>query len=216
VRRRAVKGGKARQGALVEVPLHTNPTATCRTTVGNFRVEIFLKEMPVTASNFIDLVQRGFYNGLNFHRVVPGFVCQFGCPYSKDPHSPVAGTGGPVKGTEFKVLDGSRRRCVRHGGHIPDEFPGELSNTQGTLAMANMGMANTGGSQFFINVNDNSYLDWFDDRAEARHLVFGRVIEGFEKVLQITGADRDRRDMPIKPITMLAMRLDEDDPEGAA
>merc|ERR1711871_1930475 len=72
-----------------------NPTAVFETTLGTFSAELYLDRVPRTASNFIDLAQSGFYNGLHFHRVIPGFMNQFGCPYSKDPHSPDAGTGNP-------------------------------------------------------------------------------------------------------------------------
>ena len=71
--------------------------------MGTFKLEIFLDRVPITASNFIDLAQSGFYNGIHFHRVIPGFMDQFGCPYSKDPHNPRSGTGGPPDGT-FKNL----------------------------------------------------------------------------------------------------------------
>eukprot|EP00408_Alexandrium_pacificum_P009855 CAMPEP_0171222444 /NCGR_PEP_ID=MMETSP0790-20130122/35266_1 /TAXON_ID=2925 /ORGANISM="Alexandrium catenella, Strain OF101" /LENGTH=73 /DNA_ID=CAMNT_0011688389 /DNA_START=80 /DNA_END=298 /DNA_ORIENTATION=- len=71
-----------------------NPTATFDTTMGTIKAEIFLDRVPISASNFIDLAQTGFYNGLHFHRVIPNFMNQFGCPYAKDPKSSRAGTGG--------------------------------------------------------------------------------------------------------------------------
>merc|ERR1719183_1140246 len=80
-----------------------NPTTHFVTTKGEFTAEIFLDRVPITASNFIDLVQTGFYDGLHFHRVIPGFMNQFGCPHSKDPKSSRAGTGNPPDG-EFKNL----------------------------------------------------------------------------------------------------------------
>ena len=80
-----------------------NPVATFDTTMGSFKAEIYMDRVPRTASNFIDLVQTGFYNGIHFHRVIPGFMNQFGCPYARDPHHPGAGTGGPDDG-EFKNL----------------------------------------------------------------------------------------------------------------
>ena len=78
-----------------------NPIASFDTTAGAFKAEIFLDRVPRTASNFIDLARTGFYNGIHFHRVVPGFMDQFGCPNAKDPKSKRAGTGGPPDG-EFK------------------------------------------------------------------------------------------------------------------
>merc|ERR1719183_3039371 len=128
-----------------------NPTATFETSMGNIRCEIFLSQMPRTASNFIDLAKSGFYNGLHFHRVIPDFMDQFGCPYSKDPNSRRAGTGGPPDGT-FKNLKtgGTERRF--NGGNIQDENISRDSNAPGTLSMANTGSPNSGGSQFFLNV----------------------------------------------------------------
>ncbi len=73
-----------------------NPTALLETSLGNIRVELFTDKMPITAGNFVKLAKSGFYDGLHFHRVIDGFMLQFGCPYSKDPKSPRAGTGdGP-------------------------------------------------------------------------------------------------------------------------
>merc|ERR1719473_1515072 len=81
-----------------------NPVATLKTTMGDIEVELFMDKSPITVSNFIDLAQKGFYNDLHFHRVIPGFMDQFGCPYSKDPHSSNAGTGGPQGNSEFTNL----------------------------------------------------------------------------------------------------------------
>ena len=76
-----------------------NPTAVFDTTEGTFKIEVFLAEMPITAQTFISLAKDGFYDGPHFHRVIPGFMCQFGCPHSRDPNSSSAGTGGPPSGT---------------------------------------------------------------------------------------------------------------------
>ena len=84
-----------------------NPTATFETTAGDIKCEIFLDQMPVTASNFIDLANTGFYNGLHFHRVIPDFMDQFGCPYSKDAKSSRSGTGGPPDGTYKNLKTGA-------------------------------------------------------------------------------------------------------------
>ena len=70
-----------------------NPTATFETSLGTFTAELFADVMPITAGNFIKLAKEGFYNGLHFHRVIPNFMIQFGCPNSKDPNSRRAGTG---------------------------------------------------------------------------------------------------------------------------
>lgn len=122
--------------------------AKFETTMGEFTVELFTDTMPITAYNFIDLANKGFYNGLHFHRVIPNFMNQFGCPYSKDPTSGRAGTGGPDPNTTYEVPGkGTQKR--NSGGSIEDEFKNpscpKLSNEPGTLSMANTGQPNSGG-----------------------------------------------------------------------
>mmetsp|Transcript_27732 Transcript_27732/g.54434 ORF Transcript_27732/g.54434 Transcript_27732/m.54434 type:complete len:293 (+) Transcript_27732:91-969(+) len=185
--------------------MRANPVATFETTMGTFKAEIYLEEMPLTATNFIDLSKNGFYNGLHFHRIIPSFMAQFGCPFSKDPVSSRAGTGGPQGGTSFQV--GEKKVVRTRGGNIPDEFTAKLTNAPGTLSMANTGEPNTGGSQFFINVNNNSFLDFFEPQTPSKHPVFGTVIEGFDKVKQITEARRDRDDRPLFPIQMKSVTV---------
>jgi len=174
-----------------------NPVAEFETTLGTFRAEIFLDRMPITAKNFLGLARRGFYDGLHFHRVIRGFMIQFGCPYSRDPNSPRAGTGGPPHGT------------------IPDEFRDDarISNEPGTLAMANTGRPNSGGSQFFINTVHNAYLDWFTP-GPSRHPVFGRVIEGMEVVRAIEATPTDANDRPRVPVQVRHVRVIEDTGEA--
>ena len=97
-----------------------NPIATFSTSMGDIKCEIFLDQMPISASNFIDLANSGFYNGLHFHRVIPDFMDQFGCPKSKNPKAPDAGTGGPPDGT-FKNLKTGETEKRSNGGNIEDE-----------------------------------------------------------------------------------------------
>jgi cyclophilin family peptidyl-prolyl cis-trans isomerase len=160
-----------------------NPTALLETSLGNIKVELFTDQMPITAQNFIKLAESGFYDGLHFHRVIPKFMVQFGCPHSKDPKSPLAGTGdGP-------------------NGPIKDEFTAKISNEPGTLAMANTGDPNTGSCQFFINTVHNSFLDWFSP-GQSRHPVFGKVIEGMDVVKKIETTPTDGDDRPRTPVRM--------------
>lgn len=113
----------------------SNPVAKFKTSKGTFDVELFMDQLPITCSNFVDLSKSGYYDGLSFHRVIKGFMCQFGCPFSKDPNSARAGTGGPQGGSAFSLPDGST--VTRDGGgNIPDEFIGEISNDVGTISMA--------------------------------------------------------------------------------
>jgi cyclophilin family peptidyl-prolyl cis-trans isomerase len=160
-----------------------NPTATFDTTHGQFTAEIFLDKMPITSKNFLDLAKSGFYDGLHFHRVIKNFMIQFGCPYSKDPNSNRAGTGGPPH------------------GNIADEFKDDakLSNEPGTLSMANTGRPNSGGSQFFINTVHNDYLDWFTP-GQSRHPVFGKITGGMDvvKKIETTPANDSRPNPPVR------------------
>lgn len=169
-----------------------NPIAVFDTTEGTFKAELYLDKMPVTAQNFIDLANNGFYNGLHFHRVISNFMLQFGCPNSKDPKSPIAGTGGPPH------------------GNIQDEHPADhkISNEPGTLSMANTGMPNSGGSQFFINTVHNSYLDWFDTRTPSKHPVFGKVTDGMDIVQKIEASETDHRDNPIVPVQVRSITIE--------
>lgn len=166
-----------------------NPVATFETSLGTFKAEIFLDQMPITARNFLDLAKAGFYDGLHFHRVIKGFMVQFGCPHSRNPESPLAGTGGPPH------------------GNIPDEHTARISNEPGTLSMANTGRPNSGGSQFFINASHNAFLDWFTP-GQSRHPVFGRVIEGMEVVQAIEQTPTDGRDRPRTPVKTIRITTD--------
>jgi len=186
-----------------------NPTAVFETSMGMFKVELFLDQMPITVSNFIDLAKSGFYNGVHFHRVIPNFMCQFGCPKAKDPRSPMAGTGGPEDGTSYDVLDGSGKTITRQGGgNIPDEFTAKIPNAPGTLSMANTGRPNTGGSQFFINVKDNNFLNWFDQSTPSQHPVFGKVTEGYDLIVQISEVRTNNRDAPFEPVMMKSITIE--------
>jgi cyclophilin family peptidyl-prolyl cis-trans isomerase len=117
--------------------------------------------------------------------VIPDFMVQFGCPYSRDPRSRDAGTGDAP------------------GGRIKDEHPADakITNDVGTLSMANTGAPNSGSCQFFINTVHNSYLDWFTPGA-SKHPVFGKVTEGMDIVHKIerTPTDDDRPRTPVKMI----------------
>jgi cyclophilin family peptidyl-prolyl cis-trans isomerase len=167
-----------------------NPTATFETSMGTFKAELYVEEMPITAGNFVKLAESGFYDGLHFHRVIANFMLQFGCPHSKDPKSPRAGTGGPPHGT------------------IQDEHPAgfKASNEPGTLSMANTGAPNSGGSQFFINTVHNAYLDWFTP-GQSKHPVFGKVIEGMDVVHAIENTPTDGRDNPKTPVQMIRVTV---------
>merc|ERR1712050_666095 len=174
------------------------------TSQGTFEAEIYLDRVPITASNFIDLCQTGFYNGIHFHRVIPGFMDQFGCPHAKDASSRRAGTGGPPDGS-FKNLKTGATESRFNGGNIQDENISRDTNEPGTLSMANTGQANSGGSQFFLNVANNNFLDWFSP-GQSKHPVFGKVIEGYDVAVAISKAPT-RNDNPVTPIKMNSITI---------
>lgn len=177
-----------------------NPVALMETSLGNITAELFLDRVPLTVSSFVDLANSGFYNGLHFHRVISGFMCQVGCPHSRDPNNPRAGTGGPQDGVFRNLVTGAQERRF-NGGMIKDEFISRDSNQRGTLSLANTGSPNSGGSQFFINVADNSNLDWFT-AGQSRHPVFGRIFDGYETAVQISNVSTKRDDRPRQPVIM--------------
>ncbi len=162
-----------------------NPTALLDTSLGTIKVELFTDTMPVTAGNFIELAKSGFYDGLHFHRVISGFMLQFGCPHSRDPQNKRSGTGDSPR------------------GRLQDEHPSnaKFSNEPGTLSMANTGQPNTGSCQFFINTVHNAYLDWFSP-GPSKHPVFGKVIEGMDVVGKIEKVRTDGGDRPVEPVRM--------------
>ena len=139
--------------------------ASIQTSKGNLNIEFYEKDAPNTVANFIKLAKEGFYDGLVFHRVIPDFVIQGGCPYSKDMNDPKVGTGGPGYSIDCE-LDGDNQY-----------------HDTGVLSMAHAGR-NTGGSQFFIchNRQNTKHLD-------GNHTCFGKVIEGTEIIEQIAAGD---------------------------
>lgn len=169
-----------------------NPIAKFDTSLGSFSAEIYLDKMPITCQNFITLVNDKFYDGLHFHRVIKDFMIQFGCPHSRDPQSPLAGTGGPPN------------------GKIQDEHPADaqISNEPGTLSMANTGQPNSGGCQFFINTAHNDYLDFFTP-GQSKHPVFARIVSGMEVVNEISTTPTDGKDRPASPIEVTKISIEE-------
>ena len=167
-----------------------NPTATLSTSLGDVEIELFSDKMPQTAANFIKLAKAGFYDGLHFHRVIKGFMIQFGCPHSKDPKSARAGTGNAPDGT------------------IKDEHPenAKLSNEPGTLSMANTGRPDSGSCQFFINTVHNSYLDWFSPGA-SKHPVFAKIVSGMDVVKKIETTPTAAGDRPVTPVQMVKVTV---------
>ncbi|MCL5018763.1 MAG: peptidylprolyl isomerase [Candidatus Pacearchaeota archaeon] len=139
---------------------------------GDIVIELY-SDMPITAGNFKKLVEQGFYDGTIFHRIIDGFMIQGGDPTG-------TGMGGP-------------------GYEIKDEFKGNQKNARGTISMANAG-PNTGGSQFFINLVNNNFLD-------GKHPVFGKVIEGMDVVDEIAKVDTDGNDKPLENVVIISASI---------
>ncbi|MEN9621892.1 MAG: hypothetical protein RLZZ67_326 [Candidatus Parcubacteria bacterium] len=154
--------------------------AILHTNLGDITIA-FNPATPKTTENFIKLAKSGFYNGTKFHRVIKGFMNQTGDPLSKDDAQMARwGTGGP-------------------GYQFADEIGAENHNVPGTIAMANAG-PNTNGSQFFINVADNSFLD-------TKHTVFAMVTEGAEAVMAINNTKTGANDRPVEPVIITSIEL---------
>jgi cyclophilin family peptidyl-prolyl cis-trans isomerase len=142
-----------------------NPVVVLDTTKGTIKIEVFTTDVPGTGKNFIDLVGRGFYNGLSFHRYEPGFVIQGGCPKG-------TGTGGFID-----EATGRERR-------IALEVKKELKHDKaGMVAMARSNDPNSASSQFYITLAPATFLD-------MNYAVFGQVVEGLDAALQLRAGDK--------------------------
>jgi len=156
--------------------------AILHTNMGDISIE-FNPGTPKTVENFIKLAKSGFYDGTKFHRVIKGFMNQGGDPLSKDDSKKASwGTGGPGYQFADEIVEGSNK------------------NVPGTVAMANAG-PNTNGSQFFINVADNSFLD-------TKHTVFGMVTAGAEAVMAINAVETGEKDIPVEPVIIKSITLE--------
>jgi peptidyl-prolyl cis-trans isomerase B (cyclophilin B) len=163
----------------------TSQVAVIETKFGTIVIEFYDKDAPKTTANFIKLVKNGFYNGTTFHRVIPGFMIQGGDPLSKeDPKGPRVGSGGPGY-----LVDAEIKR----------------DHKRGTVATARTGGAGnpekkSSGSQFFINVKDNDFLN-------GDYTVFGNVIAGLEVCDKIVAVPRDAHDNPNEKVEMSKVSL---------
>ncbi len=160
--------------------MNKNPIVTMKTNQGVIKLELYPETAPNTVKNFIALINSGFYDGLIFHRVIPGFMIQGGDPEG-------SGMGGP-------------------GYSIPGEFAfngaqNDLRHTRGVISMARSGHPDSAGSQFFIMVEDAPHLD-------GQYAAFGKVIEGMEAADGIVSARRDRNDRPLEEQRMEAVTVE--------
>jgi len=153
------------------------------TTLGNFKIEFFEKEAPLSVANFLKYIDDGFFDGTIFHRVVPGFVIQGG-GFTEDMAQKK--TEPPVK----------------------NEADNGLNNERGTLSMARTNDINSATSQFFVNLKDNEFLD--HSRQNFGYAVFAKVTEGMDVIDRIaavkTGRKRGHEDVPVEAVVMKSVR----------
>jgi peptidylprolyl isomerase len=150
---------------MAEGTTETGKKVLLKTSMGDIILQLY-EDMPITAGNFQKLVEKGFYDGTVFHRIIDGFMIQGGDPTG-------TGCGGP-------------------GYAIKDEFTRKNKNDRSTISMANAG-PNTGGSQFFINLVNNNFLD-------SKHPVFGKVVEGLDVVDALGKVKTGANDKPVKEV----------------
>ncbi len=158
-----------------------NPRVTIEMQNGDrIEMELYPETAPNTVNNFIALVKAGFYDGLIFHRVIPGFMIQGGCPSG-------SGTGGPGYGIK--------------GEFASNGFKNDLRHTRGILSMARSAKPDSAGSQFFIMVDEAPHLD-------GDYCAFGKVVSGMEAVDRIVNAPADYNDKPLKAQRMKKVMVD--------
>ncbi|MBU3146035.1 peptidylprolyl isomerase [Clostridium sp. CF012] len=163
-----------------------NPIVTINMENGNIiKAELYPEVAPNTVNNFISLINKGFYNGISFHRVIPGFMIQGGCPEG-------TGVGGP--GYSIK------------GEFSSNKFKNDLKHSTGVLSMARSNDSDSAGSQFFLMVANSPHLD-------GSYAGFGKVIEGMEHALEIAKVERDFRDKPKQDQKIKSMSVETFDVE---
>lgn len=138
------------------------------------RLELYPEIAPITVENFLDLVNKGFYNGLTFHRIIPGFMIQGGDPSGN-------GTGGPGYSIKGEFKSNGVNNTVKH--------------ERGVISMARAFDPNSAGSQFFIMHKDAPHLD-------GEYAAFGKVIEGLDTVDEIASVETGFQDAPVKKVVM--------------
>jgi peptidyl-prolyl cis-trans isomerase B (cyclophilin B) len=169
-------GAWAADKAAEQTPTEKGPRAVIKTKLGDIEVKFFPDKAPKHVENFMKLAKSGFYNGTIFHRVIPGFMIQGGDPNTKDPNKKeLYGMGGP-------------------GHSVKAEF-NDIPHKRGIVSMARSSDPNSGGSQFFIVVEDSHFLD-------GKYTVFGEVVKGMGVADKIVNLSRDAKDNPLERVEM--------------
>ena len=166
-----------------------NPVVLMSTSMGDIRIELDAARAPITTKNFVDYVSAGHYDGLIFHRVIPGFMIQGG-------------------GMDVAMNEKKNRAPIKN------EAANGLKNDVGTIAMARTNVVDSATSQFFINVKNNDFLNHRSTAAaEFGYAVFGRVINGMDVIRSIekvpTGNKGHHQDVPMQPVTINSAKLEE-------
>ncbi len=156
------------------------------TTLGDIKIELFKDEAPITTENFLSYIKDGFFDGTIFHRVIPGFMIQGG-------------------GMTPDMMDKDTKKPIKN------EAKNGLKNGRGTLSMARTSAIDSATSQFFINVNDNTFLD--HGVRDFGYAVFAKVVEGMDVVDKIaavkTGKKGFHSDVPVEPVIIISAKLEE-------
>lgn len=168
--------------------LAANPVVEIKTSAGSFNVELYADKAPKTVDNFLQYVKEGFYSGTVFHRVIPNFMVQGG-------------------GFDKNYREKSTR------GPIPNEAANGLHNDVGTVAMARTPEPDSARAQFFVNVNNNAFLNFRDPSPQGiGYTVFGKVISGMAVVMKIVGTPTGaggpfQKDVPKKMVVIESVKL---------
>lgn len=166
-----------------------NPVVEMETSLGKVKIELFEKEAPISVKNFLDYAKSSYYVGTIFHRVIPGFMAQ---------------GGGLTAALQPKPGDRPS---------IKNEASNGLKNTRGTLSMARTGDPDSATAQFFINVNDNKFLDHRDKTVQGYgYAVFGKVVEGMDVVDKIVNTPQERKNsvfqnVPKEPVVIKSVKV---------
>ena len=172
---------------MAETAKSKNPVVTMSTSIGNIRIELDAANAPITTQNFLQYVNEGFYDGLIFHRVIPGFMIQGG-------------------GFDFQMKQKKTKAPIKN------EAANGLKNKVGSIAMARTDVVDSATAQFFINVKDNDFLNHRSSSPDAfGYAVFGQVIEGLEVVREIekvkTGSRGGHQDVPVEAVTINSITI---------
>jgi len=185
----------------MQIDVKKKYTASFETTMGNFKIELFAKDAPVTVNNFIVLAKDKFYDGLTFHRIIKDFMIQGGCLKGDGTGDPGYKFEDEINVKTLGLSDDEIKKLEEQGYEYKDNLDSHKL-IKGILAMANSG-PNTNGSQFFIITKDET------SRLNGKHTAFGQVTEGMDVVMKISEAETDEQDKPKTEVKILKIIIEE-------